>query len=35
VGASWNYYDVASAFDAKNRGVFKSFYNETTMKTAT
>ena len=35
VGANWNYYDVASAFDAKNRRVFKSFYNETTLKTAT
>jgi len=34
-GASWNFYDVASAFDAKNRRVFKSFYNETTLKTAT
>lgn len=35
VGANWNFYDVASAFDAKNRRVFKSFYNETTLKTAT
>jgi RHS repeat-associated protein len=35
VGASWNYYDVASAFDARNRRIFKSFYNETTLKTAT
>lgn len=35
VGANWNYYDVASTFDAKNRRVFKSFYNETTLKTAT
>jgi RHS repeat-associated protein len=34
-GATWNYYNVASSFDAKNRRVFKSFYNQTTAKTAT
>lgn len=34
-GSVWHYYDVASAFDHKNRRVFKSFYDETTQKTAT
>ncbi|HUJ60942.1 MAG TPA: RHS repeat-associated core domain-containing protein, partial [Kofleriaceae bacterium] len=34
-GSAWHYYDVASAFDHKNRRVFKSFYDETTTKTAT
>jgi RHS repeat-associated protein len=34
-GSAWHYYDVASAFDAKNRRVYKSFYDETTLKTAT
>ncbi len=33
-GGAWHYYNVASAFDAKNRRVFKSFYNETTLKTS-
>jgi RHS repeat-associated protein len=33
-GGAWHYYDVASAFDHKNRRVFKSFYDETTGKTA-
>jgi RHS repeat-associated protein len=32
---AWHFYDVASAFDAKNRRVYKSFYDETTAKTAT
>ena len=32
-GSAWHYYDVASAFDARNRRVFKSFYDETTTKT--
>ena len=31
----WHYYDVASAFDAKNRRVFKSFYDESTGQTST
>jgi RHS repeat-associated protein len=35
VGAGvFHYYDVASAFDAKNRRVYKSFLDETTLKTA-
>jgi RHS repeat-associated protein len=34
VGGVWHYYDVASAFDHDNRRVFKSFYDETTAKTA-
>ena len=34
-GGVWHYYDVASAFDASNRRVFKSFYDETSTKTAT
>jgi RHS repeat-associated protein len=34
-GGVWDFYDVASAFDAMNRRVFKSFYDETTTKTAT
>ena len=34
-GGAWHYYDVASAFDGRNRRVFKSFYDETTAKTAT
>jgi hypothetical protein len=33
-GGTWHYYDVASAFDGMNRRVFKSFYDETTLKTA-
>ncbi len=33
-GSAWHYYDVASAFDATNRRVFKSFYDETTTTTA-
>jgi RHS repeat-associated protein len=33
-GGAWHYYDVASAFDARNRRVFKSFYDETTLETA-
>jgi RHS repeat-associated protein len=33
-GGAWHYYDVASAFDASNRRVFKSVYDETTLKTA-
>jgi RHS repeat-associated protein len=33
-GGAWHYYDVASAFDHRNRRVFKSFYDETTAKTA-
>ncbi len=33
-GSAWHYYDVASAFDAKDRRVFKSFYDESTTKTA-
>ena len=33
-GTAWDYYDVASAFDADNRRVFKSYYDETTTKTA-
>lgn len=33
-GGVWHYYDVASAFDHKNRRVFKSFFDETTAKTA-
>ncbi len=33
-GTTWHYYDVASAFDLKDRRVFKSFYYETTTKTA-
>ncbi|MBA3404530.1 MAG: RHS repeat-associated core domain-containing protein, partial [Gemmatimonadaceae bacterium] len=32
---TWRFYNVGSAFDAKNRRVFKSFYDETTLKTAT
>lgn len=35
VSSVWHYYDVASAFDAKNRRVLKSFYDETTTKTST
>ncbi|MDB4955979.1 MAG: rhsA [Myxococcales bacterium] len=35
ITGAWHYYDVASAFDAKNRRVFKSFYDETSLKTAT
>jgi RHS repeat-associated protein len=34
-GSAWHYYDVASAFDAFNRRVFKSFYDETSLKTST
>lgn len=34
VAGAWHYYDVASAFDHKNRRVFKSLYDETTAKTA-
>ena len=34
-GSAWHYYDVESAFDALNRRVFKSFYDETSSKTAT
>jgi hypothetical protein len=34
-GGTWHHYDVASPFDHKNRRVFKSFYDETTAKTAT
>lgn len=34
-GTAWHEYDVASAFDAKNRRVFKSFYDNTTTKLAT
>jgi RHS repeat-associated protein len=34
-GGAWHYYDVASAFDQRNRRVYKSFYDETTLKTAT
>ncbi|MBA3406244.1 MAG: RHS repeat-associated core domain-containing protein [Gemmatimonadaceae bacterium] len=34
-GGAWHFYNVASAFDAKNRRVFKSFFDETTLKTAT
>jgi RHS repeat-associated protein len=33
-GGAWHFYDVASAFDDKNRRVFKSFLDETTAKTA-
>jgi RHS repeat-associated protein len=33
-GGVWHYYDAVSAFDDKNRRVFKSFYDETTTKTA-
>jgi RHS repeat-associated protein len=33
-GSAWHSYDVASAFDDRNRRVFKSFYDETTTKTA-
>ena len=33
-GSAWDYYDVASAFDAKNRRVYKSFYDETTAVTS-
>lgn len=33
-GGVWHYDRVASAFDHKNRRVFKSFYDETTLKTA-
>jgi RHS repeat-associated protein len=32
---AWHFYNVASAFDAKNRRVFKSFQDETTLKTTT
>ena len=35
LSGSWRYYNVASAFDAQNRRVFKSFYDETTTKLAT
>jgi RHS repeat-associated protein len=31
---TWRYYDVVSAFDARNRRVFKSFFDETDVKTA-
>ncbi len=34
-GGVWHFYDVASAFDARNRRVYKSFYDETSTKTAT
>lgn len=34
-GSAWHYYQVASAFDGKNRRVFKSFYDESTTKLAT
>lgn len=34
VSGAWHYYDVASAFDHRNRRVFKSLYDETTGKTA-
>jgi RHS repeat-associated protein len=33
-GGAWHYYDVSSAFDAKNRRVFKQFYDETTLQAA-
>ena len=33
-GSVWHYYDVASAYDQKNRRVFKSYLDETTGKTA-
>ena len=33
-GSAWHYYDVASAFDHKNRRVFKSFQDETTGATS-
>lgn len=31
-GGAWHYYDVASAFDQRNRRVYKSFRDETTGK---
>jgi YD repeat-containing protein len=34
-GGVWHDYDVASAFDARNRRVFKSFYDNVSGKTAT
>jgi RHS repeat-associated protein len=34
-GGVWHDYDVASAFDARNRRVFKSFYDNVSAKTAT
>ena len=33
-GAGWHFYDVASAFDGRNRRVFKSFLDETTNVTS-
>jgi RHS repeat-associated protein len=33
-GTAWHYFDVASAFDHRNRRVFKSFLDETTGKMA-
>ena len=33
-GSAWHYYDVVSAFDHKNRRVFKSFKDESTGKQA-
>jgi YD repeat-containing protein len=35
VDGNWDYYDVASAFDAGNRRVYKSFYDETSEQTST
>ncbi|MCW5803059.1 MAG: hypothetical protein KIT31_11790 [Deltaproteobacteria bacterium] len=35
IGGAWHYYDVASAFDSKNRRVYKSFYDESTAKLTT
>jgi RHS repeat-associated protein len=34
LSGTWRYYNVASAFDAKNRRVFKSFYDETLGQSA-
>ncbi|MBA3405150.1 MAG: RHS repeat-associated core domain-containing protein, partial [Gemmatimonadaceae bacterium] len=34
-GGAWHEYDVASAFDARNRRVFKSFYDNTTGQLST
>ena len=34
-GGAWHYYDVASAFDQRNRRVYKSFLDETTTVVAT
>ena len=34
-GGGWHYYQVASSFDARNRRVFKSFFDESTSKMAT